>query len=255
MKIVSWNVNSLNVRLPHLLEWMAQDQPDVVCLQETKMDDSKFPEALIRYAGYEVSFAGQKSYNGVAVLSRKPISDVVTDLPGLDDPQRRVLGCTVDGVRILDLYVPNGQSVGSEKYAYKLDWLAKLRDYLVQQRAEHERMVVLGDFNIAPEDRDVYDPDSWRGRILCSDAERDALNAVLDTGFVELFREFEHPEEVYSWFDYRGNMFAGNKGLRIDLILSSPALTEVAKSCEVIFTPRAWERPSDHAPVMAQFDI
>ncbi len=253
MKVVSWNVNSLNVRLPHLQEWMADVKPDVVCLQETKMDDPKFPEELIRFSGYEVVFSGQKAYNGVAIISRKPAQDVLMDIPGLEDPQRRVLAATIDGIRIINLYVPNGQEVGSEKYAYKLDWLAKLHTWLKQETQKYERMVVVGDFNIAPDNRDVWNPDAWVGRILCSDAERQALRNIQDLGFIDLFRRFEQPENAFSWWDYRGNMFGANKGLRIDLVLTTDPMTKSAMSCVVDNTPRAWARPSDHAPVVAEF--
>ena len=257
MRIATWNVNSLNVRLPHVLEWLSEAKPDLLCLQETKIDDERFPRELIEFAGYRVIYAGQKSYNGVAILSRNPAADVVTDLPGLDDSQRRVLGATfatdVGEVRVLDLYVPNGQAVGVDKYVYKLEWLARLRDYLAEQVAKYPRLVVVGDFNIAPADLDVYDPDGWRGGILCSDAERDALGSVLDLGLSDLFRRFHDQGECFSWWDYRGNMFAANRGLRIDLILTSAALDAAAKDCRIDTVPRAWARPSDHTPVVADF--
>ncbi|MCP5141032.1 MAG: exodeoxyribonuclease III [Chromatiales bacterium] len=257
MRIATWNVNSLNVRLPHVLDWLAEARPDLLCLQETKLEDERFPRELIEFAGYHVVHAGQKTYNGVAILSRQPARDVITDLPGLDDPQRRVLGATfasdVGEVRVLDLYVPNGQAVGSDKYAYKLDWLAHLKNHLAEELSKHPKLVVVGDFNIAPTDADCYDPDGWRGGILCSDAERAALATLLDLGFTDLFRQFSDAAGQFSWWDYRGNMFAGNKGLRIDLILTSAALSQAARTCTIDSVPRAWGRPSDHTPVVADF--
>jgi len=253
MKLVSWNLNSLKVRLPHLLQWMDAHQPDIVGLQETKLEDKNFPLAAIRGAGYEVAFAGQKTYNGVAVLARQPPTDIVTDLPGLDDPQRRVLAATVGDVRFINLYVPNGQAVGSDKYDYKLDWLEKLHDFLASELATHEKVAVVGDFNIAPDDRDVHDPDEWRDKILCSEPERAALQGLLALGLTDTFRQFEQPEKLYSWWDYRMNNFRRNRGLRIDLILTNAALTERCTASSIDKEPRTWERPSDHAPVIAEF--
>ena len=253
MKIASWNVNSLNVRLPHVLQWLESAQPDVLALQETKLVDEKFPAAEIEAAGYRVVYSGQKTYNGVALLSKYPLEDVVTEIPGLDDPQRRILGATINGVRILDLYVVNGQEVGSEKFAYKLNWLQKVREYIARDLAEHENYVVLGDFNIAPTDADVHDPRAWHEKILCSTPEREALQSILDLGFSDTFRLFEQEEKSFSWWDYRMNGFKRNLGLRIDLILASKALAEQCQSSGVDKTPRGWERPSDHAPVMAEF--
>lgn len=253
MKVASWNVNSLNVRLPHVLEWLESAQPDILGLQETKLTDEKFPRQAIREAGYEVVFTGQKTYNGVAVLARSPISDVITDLPGIEDPQRRVLGVTVDGVRFINLYVPNGKAVDSDKYGYKLDWLEKLRDWLAAECERHERVVVAGDFNIAPTDADIHDPDAWRDQILCTGPEREALQRLLDLGFTDSFRAFEQPEMAFSWWDYRMNNFKRNRGLRIDLILTSPAITAGLQSSTIERDPRTWERPSDHTPVVARF--
>lgn len=252
MKVASWNVNSLNVRLPHVLRWLESAQPDVLALQETKLTDEKFPVAEFKAAGYHVVFSGQKTYNGVALLSKDPIRDVITDLPGLDDPQRRILGATIDGVRILNLYVVNGQEVGSQKYEYKLDWLSKVRAYVQKELELYERFVILGDFNIAPADVDVYNPDAWHERILCSTPEREALQSFLKLGFSDSFRLFEQEQEQFSWWDYRMNAFRRNMGLRIDLILVSEALVKCCRSSVIDREPRGWERPSDHAPVIAE---
>lgn len=254
MKIATWNVNSLKVRLPHVLDWLAREQPDVLALQETKTEDAKFPLAELEAAGYRVRFSGQKTYNGVAVLSKQPGEDQVTDPGGLDDPQRRILALTVAGWRIVDLYVPNGSEVGSDKYAYKLDWLARVRDWLRSELAAHEQVVVLGDFNIAPEDRDVHDPDAWREKILCSTPERQAFQAWLDLGLQDAFRRFEQPERSFSWWDYRMNGFRRDLGLRIDHILVSPLPAASCRACRIDIEPRQRERPSDHAPVLAEFD-
>lgn len=253
MKIASWNVNSLKVRLPHLLQWLEATKPDVVGLQETKLEDHNFPVDAIRAAGYEVAYAGQKTYNGVAVLSKFPIRDTCVDLPGLTDPQRRVLAATCGPLRFINLYVPNGQSVGSDKYAYKLDWLEKLQAFLETELAEHPHVAVVGDFNIAPDDRDVHDPEEWRDQVLCSEPERAALERILALGLTDTFRCFEQPDKVFSWWDYRMNNFRRNRGLRIDLILANSALTERCRASYVDREPRTWERPSDHAPVVAEF--
>ena len=253
MKLASWNVNSLNVRLPQVLQWLETAQPDVLGLQETKLVDEKFPVAAIREAGYEVAFSGQKTYNGVAVLARAPLEAVALDIPGFEDPQRRVLAATIDGLRFINLYVPNGKAVGTDKYDYKLAWLAHLREWLQDELSRHERVAVVGDFNIAPADADVHDPAEWHEQILCSTPERDALAALLALGFSDSFRCFDQPEGTFSWWDYRMNNFKRNRGLRIDLILTSPALTQALEQSTVDAAPRAWERPSDHAPVVAEF--
>ncbi len=254
-KIATWNVNSLKVRLGHVLDWLAAEKPDVITLQETKTVDENFPLEQIEAAGYRASFAGQKTYNGVATLSLLPGEEVVTDLPGLDDPQRRILASTVGGVRVIGVYVPNGSEVGSDKYAYKLDWLEKLRDFVSDELTRHSRLALLGDFNIAPEDRDVHDPEAWRGKILCSDPERAALGALLDLGLSDLFRRFDQEDRLFSWWDYRMMGFRRNHGLRIDLILGSKSLSEACRSCRIDKGPRGLERPSDHAPVLAEFDL
>jgi exodeoxyribonuclease-3 len=254
MKIASWNVNSLNVRLPHLSSWLGTAAPDVVALQETKLEDSKFPADAIAALGYRSVFSGQKTYNGVAILARSEPRDVVREIAGLDDPQRRILAATVDGVRIVNLYVVNGQQVGSEKFSYKLDWLGKVRDFLHEEMQRHPHTVVLGDFNIAPEDRDVHDPAAWHEQILCSTPERGALKSMLDLGLHDTFRMFEHDGGHYSWWDYRQGGFRRNLGLRIDLILASAALRERCRAAAIDRVPRTWERPSDHAPVLLQLE-
>ncbi len=255
MKIATWNVNSLNVRLPQVLDWLRDRQPDILALQETKLTDPDFPILDIANVGYQAVFAGQKTYNGVAILSRLPASEIVTDLPGLDDPQRRVLGATVGKVRVLNLYVPNGQTVGSDKYAYKLAWLDKLAAWLETELSRHARLVALGDFNIAPEDRDVHDPAAWAGHVLCSEPERAAFRRLLDLGLQDTFRLFEQAERSFSWWDYRAAAFRRNLGLRIDHLLASPALAATCTACQVDKAPRRLERPSDHAPVIAEFNL
>ena len=253
MKIATWNVNSLRVRLPHVLDWLEREQPDVLALQETKMEDANFPVMELEIAGYKAVYSGQKTYNGVAILSRSPALDVVSDLPGFADPQRRILAATVGGWRVVDLYVPNGSEVGSVQYAYKLDWLDHVHSWLKQELLRHPRLVVLGDFNIAPEDRDVHDPLAWNGKILCSAPERQAFRELLALGFKDVFRYFDQPDESYSWWDYRMNGFRRNLGLRIDHILVSSGLAESCLACRIDMEPRRLERPSDHAPVLAEF--
>ena len=255
MRLATWNVNSLRVRLPHLRDWLAENPVDVVALQETKLPDTDFPREEIEALGMRVVFSGQRTYNGVALLARAPIEDAVAGIPGFDDDQKRVLAGTVAGVRVVDVYVPNGQTVGSEKYAYKLRWLEALRGYVAEELARHERLVVLGDYNIAPEDRDVHDPKAWEGSVHVSGPERTALRALLDTGLEDCFRRFEQPEKSYSWWDYRMMAFRRNAGLRIDLILASRALAGKCAACHIDKAPRKLERPSDHAPVVAAFDI
>ncbi len=253
MKIATWNVNSMNVRLPHVLEWLQSHEPDVLVLQEIKQLTEKFPTEALAEAGYQSIASGQKTYNGVAVISKEPAGDPVTDFPDFEDPQRRILAATIGDTRISDLYVPNGSEVGPEKYAYKLDWLASLRNFLEAEMATHQDVAVLGDFNIAPADADVYDPEKWGDAILCSPKERDALSALIDLGLTDVFRKFEQPESTFSWWDYRAAGFRRNAGLRIDLILTSASMTERCTASYVDKEPRAWERPSDHAPVVAEF--
>ena len=255
MKIATWNVNSLNVRLPHVIEWLNAANPDVLVLQEIKQVTEAFDTQAFRELGFDAVASGQKTYNGVAVVSRVPASDLVFDFPGFDDPQRRILAATVDDIRVINLYVPNGSSVGSEKYEYKLGWLAALRGFLEMELNTHEKLVVLGDFNIAPDDRDVHDPEKWGDDILCSPAERAALQSLLDLGLSDVFRQFEQAEKTFSWWDYRAAGFRRNAGLRIDLILASAALAGQCSASYVDREPRTWERPSDHAPVVAEFTV
>ena len=254
MKIATWNVNSLKVRLPHVLDWLDASQADILCLQETKTTDENFPASDIEAAGYHVVYSGQKTYNGVAIISKQPATDIITDVPGLDDPQRRILGATIEGVRVLNLYVVNGQEVGSEKYTHKLHWLEKVTEHISEQLKQHERFVVVGDFNIAPDDRDVYDPEAWHERILCSTPEREALQKIMGLGLTDTFRQFDQDEASYSWWDYRAAGFRRNRGLRIDLVLASQTLADNCRSCTIDKEPRRLERPSDHTPVMADFD-
>jgi exodeoxyribonuclease III len=255
MQIATWNVNSLRVRLPQLLDWLAANKPDVMALQETKVVDESFPVAELAAAGYTALYSGQKSYNGVATVARVAPADPVRDIPGLADPQRRVLAVTVAGVRVVNLYVPNGQSIDSDKYQYKLRWLAAVREWLRAELERHPQLVVLGDFNVAPEDRDVHDPAAWAGQVLVSDAERSALSALRQLGLADVFRNFEQPSGIYSWWDYRSGAFRRNNGLRIDLILASAALSSRCTECRVDREPRLAERASDHTPVVARFDI
>jgi exodeoxyribonuclease-3 len=250
MRIATWNVNSLRVRMPHLKDWLAANPMDVVALQETKLADPDFPQGEIEALGLRVAFSGQRTYNGVALLSGSEPADVVAGIPGFADEQKRVLAATIGGVRVIDVYVPNGQAVGSDKYDYKLRWLAALRDYVSAELARHPRLVVLGDYNVAPEDRDVHDPDAWRGQVLVSDQERAALGELVALGFADAFRLFEQPEKSYSWWGYRMAAFRRNLGLRIDHILLSPALAPRCRSCVIDVEPRRLERPSDHAPVL-----
>lgn len=253
MKIATWNVNSLRVRLPQVAKWVDEHQPHIVCLQETKLTDDNFPVDKITALGFHAVYAGQKTYNGVAIFSKHPIQDTVTDFPVLDDTQRRVLCGTVDDVRILNLYVPNGQSVDSEKFEYKLRWFNALIEFAGEQLKQHQKMIILGDFNIAPEDRDVHDPDVWRDQVLCSDAERSKLSQLLACGFHDTFRKFDQEPNIFSWWDYRAAGFRRNLGLRIDHILASDALYKYCTNSYIDKQPRGWERPSDHAPALAEF--
>jgi exodeoxyribonuclease-3 len=255
MLIATWNVNSLRVRLAHVLDWLRAVRPDVLAMQETKCSDAEFPAAAFVAAGYQGLSNGQKTYNGVATLSRVAAQQVVGELPGREDAQRRLLGATIDGVRVINVYVPNGERVGSDKYAYKLDWLARLRTLVAAELQRHARLVLLGDFNIAPEARDVYDPTAWEGQVLFSAPERAAFQQLLAAGMADSFRLFAQPEGVYSWWDYRMGAFRRNRGLRIDHVLLSPALREVCRGCRVDLAPRGLERPSDHAPVVAELAL
>ncbi|HZV54174.1 MAG TPA: exodeoxyribonuclease III [Rhodocyclaceae bacterium] len=252
MKIATWNVNSLKVRLPHVLDWLAAQRPDILCLQETKLEDKAFPFADIESAGYHAIHHGQKTYNGVAILARTEGGDVGRGIPDFDDPQARIIAATVGDIRVVCAYVPNGQAVGADKYEYKLKWLRALKNWLMDEMSRYPRLTVLGDYNIAPEDRDVHDPVAWQGQILCSEAERDAFRALTELGLRDAFRLFEQPEKIFSWWDYRMMAFRRNLGLRIDHILLSPALAADCTSCSVDKAPRKLERPSDHAPVIAE---
>ena len=251
MRLATWNVNSLKVRLSQLLDWIAADPPDIVCLQETKLDDPKFPGADIEAAGFHVAFSGQKTYNGVAIVSRIAPAEVSKGIAGFPDEQKRVIAATFGSIRVVDAYVPNGQSVESDKYKYKLDWLNAFTRWLEEEYARYPELAVVGDFNIAPESRDVHDPKAWEGQVLCSEPERDAFNGLLDLGLVDSFRLFEQPENTFTWWDYRLNSFKRRMGLRIDHILLSPALAQRCNSVSILKDMRALERPSDHAPVVA----
>jgi exodeoxyribonuclease-3 len=253
MKLASWNVNSLKVRLPQVLDWLAAHRPDALCLQETKLEDPNFPLADITAAGYQVQFSGQKTYNGVAILSKLPAGEVQFGIPGFADEQKRVLAATIGEVRVIDVYIPNGQSVDSDKYQYKLGWLKALTAWLAEELARHPKLALLGDFNIAPDERDVYDPKAWEGQVLFSQPEREAFRQLLDLGLSDSFRLFEQPEKLYSWWDYRMNAFRRNMGLRIDHILLSGALAKTCKSSVIDKEARKVERPSDHAPVVVEF--
>lgn len=255
MKIATWNINSIKVRLPQVLDWLATHQPDVLCLQETKTEDRAFPFAEIEAAGYQALHFGQKTYNGVAILSRTKMNNVVRGIPNFDDPQARLIAATLGDMHIICAYFPNGQAVGSEKYEYKLQWLAALTRWLREELSKVPPCILLGDFNIAPEDRDIYDPVAWKDQILCSEPERDAFRTLLNIGLTDAFRLFDQPEKSFTWWDYRMMGYQRNRGIRLDHILLSSSLTHQCTSCTVDKTPRGWERPSDHAPVMAEFAI
>lgn len=249
-RVATWNVNSLNVRLPHLLQWLGEDAADIVAVQETKLTDDRFPVDPLREAGWHCVWHGQKTYNGVALVARQPITDVITGIPGFEDSQARVIAGTIGELRTICVYVPNGQAVGSEKYAYKLEWLAALRDYIVDTLADHPNLVVSGDYNIAPTVDDTHDPDRWEGHILCSDAERAALASLLDTGLTDAFTCTAPPEQRFTWWDYRQGGFRRGHGLRIDHHLISAPLVQRFDSFAIDIEPRRWERPSDHTPVI-----
>jgi len=252
MKLATWNVNSLKVRLPHVLDWLAEHPIDVLCLQETKQQDPDFPQQALMDAGYHSVFSGQKTYNGVAILSREPASDVQMGIPGYEDEQKRVIAATFGDIRVVDVYIPNGQSVDSDKYQYKLGWLAALHDWLEQELVRYPKLLLLGDYNIAPEDRDVHDPKAWEGNVLVSEPERDAFRALQALGLTDSYRLFEQAEKTFSWWDYRMMAFRRNMGMRIDHILISTPLVASCKSCEIDKAPRKLERPSDHTPVVVE---
>ena len=253
MKLATWNVNSLAVRLPQVIDWLAAHQPDALCLQETKLTDDKFPHAELAAVGYRCIWFGQKTYNGVAMLTREPVDAVVKNIPGFADEQARVITATLQGVRVIGAYVPNGQSVDSDKFQYKLAWLDGLQAWLRAELAAHPALVLVGDFNIAPEDRDVHDPAAWAGQVLCTPQERAHFQQLLSLGLHDAFRLFEQAPKSWSWWDYRNLAFRKNQGLRIDHILVSDALKPRVESCSIDKLPRKNERPSDHAPVWANF--
>ena len=251
MKIATWNVNSLKVRLPHVLQWLAESPVDVLCLQETKMTDDKFPVAEIEAAGFHVVYSGQKTYNGVAIISTLPMQDVVKNNPHFADEQQRLIAATIDGVRVVCAYVPNGQSIESDKYQYKLAWLDALHDWLAEEMAAHPQLAIVGDYNIAPADRDVHDPAAWVGQVLVSEPERAAFEKLKSLGLADAFRLFEQADKLYSWWDYRQMAFRRNTGMRIDHVLLSASLAARCTACVIDKAPRKLEQPSDHTPVIA----
>jgi exodeoxyribonuclease III len=255
MKLATWNVNSLKVRLPQVLDFLEFQKPDVLCLQETKLEDDKFPALEITAAGYQAVFSGQKTYNGVAILSKDSLQEVTTGIADFDDPQKRVISATVNGVRVICVYIPNGESVTSQKYGYKLDWLRRLQDCLRVELKKFPRLAILGDYNIAPEDRDVHDPKLWAGKVLFSEPEKAAFKELVTLGLCDGFRIFEQAEKSYSWWDYRTNGWKRGFGLRIDHILLSAELAKLCRSCSIDRERRGHERPSDHAPVMVEIEV
>lgn len=252
MKLATWNVNSLSVRLPQVLDWLATNPVDVLALQELKMTDDKFPAAALGAAGYQAHCFGQKTYNGVALLSRASATNVVKNIPGFADDMARVISATVDGVRVVGAYFPNGQAPGSDKFEYKMEWLRGLRDWLREELAAHPQLVLMGDYNITFDDLDVWDPEGMRDQIHCTEEERYHLRALLALGLHDSFSLFPQPAKSYSWWDYRDAGFRRNRGLRIDHILITDALKPLALSCVIDKTPRKNERPSDHAPVVLE---
>ena len=256
MKLATWNVNSLAVRLPQLLDWLNQHQPDAICLQETKLIDDKFPNQELAAAGYHAEWFGQKTYNGVALLTRAgsvaDVTDVVKNIPGFDDAQARVITASVAGIRLIGAYIPNGQAPGTDKFDYKMRWLGALRAWVAVELSRHPKLVLVGDYNIAPEDRDVYDPIAWAGQILCTPEERAHFRGLIEIGLIDAFRLFEQPPKSWSWWDYRMLAFRKNPGLRIDHILVSEALKSSVTACMIDKLPRKNERPSDHAPVVVE---
>jgi exodeoxyribonuclease-3 len=252
VKISTWNVNSLKVRLPQVLDWLAEQRPDVLCLQETKLEDKAFPSEEIEKAGYRSQFCGQKTYNGVALLSREPAQLTASGIPDFADEQKRMIAADVDGIRVVCAYFPNGQALDSDKYVYKLRWIEALTAWLSRELVVQPRLALLGDFNIAPEDRDVHDPKVWEGQVLCSAPEREAFRRLIGLGFADAFRRFEQPEKSFTWWDYRMLGFRRNAGLRIDHIMLSAPLAERCTGCRIDREPRKLERPSDHAPVICE---
>jgi exodeoxyribonuclease-3 len=252
VKIATWNVNSLGVRLPQLIDWLGAHPVDAIALQELKLTDDRFPFDELRKAGYEAQAFGQKTYNGVALLSRTPAADALRNIPGFVDDQARVITATLAGVRIVGAYFPNGQAPGTDKFEYKLQWMRALRDWLADELGRHPNLVLLGDFNVAPEDRDVHDPVAWAGQIHCTDEERTHFRKLLEIGLVDAFRLFDQPPKSWTWWDYRGLAFRKNQGLRIDHVLVSEALRARVSACTIDKLPRKNERPSDHVPVVVE---
>ena len=255
MKIATWNVNSLNVRLPHVLDWLVANKPDALCLQETKQEDSKFPYEALKEAGYNAIHSGQKTYNGVAIISPHNLNEVHMGIPNFADEQKRVIAATINGVRIVCVYIPNGQAVGSDKYAYKLSWLQAFAPWLAAEISHNSKLALLGDYNIAPEDIDCHDPAAWIGQVLVSEPEREAFKALTQLGLEDSFRLFEKGDGQFSWWDYRMAGFRRNLGMRIDHILVTPELSKVSTKSYIDKTPRKLERPSDHTPVVLEFNI
>jgi len=255
MRLATWNVNSLAVRLPQVLDWLATQSPDVLALQETKLIDERFPHEAFAAAGWQAQCFGQKTYNGVALVSRMPMAEVVRNIPGFEDEQARVIAATFGTLRVVGAYFPNGQEPGSEKFAYKMRWQDALREWLRGELAAHPRLLLMGDFNVAPEDRDVHDPVAWAGQIHCTPEERAQFQGLLALGLHDAFRLFEQPPRSWSWWDYRNLAFRRNQGLRIDHILVGEALREHVRACTIDKAPRRNERPSDHAPVLVELDL
>jgi exodeoxyribonuclease III len=255
VRIATWNVNSLKVRLPHLLDWLARQRPDVICLQETKLEDQTFPTRELDAVGYCCALAGQRTHNGVAIISRTALTSIQTGIPSFEDDQKRVVAASVSDIRIVSAYAPNGQAVGTDRYEYKIRWFRAFTDWLCGELDRFSKLVVVGDFNVAPEDRDVYDPTLWQGQVLCSEAERAAFHRLLDLGLRDAFRLFEQRERSFTWWDYRLGAFRRNLGLRIDHILVSPAVVSLCANCRIDVEPRKLERPSDHAPVILDLRV
>ena len=253
MKIATWNVNSLRVRLGHVIAWLKREQPDILALQETKLKDEDFPARELEALGYSAIYSGQPGYNGVAIIARESAALPHLTIEGFPDPQKRVLAASFGPLRLWNVYVPNGQSVDSDKYDYKLQWLEAFRAHLAAEVAQHQKLLVVGDFNIAPDDRDVYDPIAWQGHVLVSPPERAALAEITKLGLDDLFRRFDQPPDVYSFWDYRAGFFRRNQGLRIDLILGTESVARACTTVRIDKDPRRWERPSDHVPVIAEF--
>jgi exodeoxyribonuclease III len=255
LKLATWNVNSLNVRLPHVLDWLVSNPVDVLCLQETKQEDTKFPYDELKTAGYYAAHAGQKTYNGVAIVSKHPMTDIAYGMLGFEDEQKRVISATIQGIRVVCVYIVNGQSIDSDKYQYKMRWLDALRNWLMGELKKHPKLVLLGDYNIAPEDRDCHDPAAWEGQVLVSVPERTHFKQLLALGLHDSFRLFEQPEKSFTWWDYRMMGFRRNFGMRIDHILVSDALKSQCRQCVIDKAPRKLERPSDHTPVVIELTV